>query len=219
MSDDNIKDRLAEAQASLTDNQSKRKASFMSRISALFDELAGGDERDEVGKLTRLPRNQAEAKVITEREYMAQLHKTLATKLGLKEIVGYRHNPAIVEMFAACGHSWVADDETPWCAAFIGWGIAETSKRLGVAVEGTRMLNARSYLDWGQKIAFHEIAKGDIVIIPRGNSNWQGHVFVFDHWEGDIMVGLGGNQRNAVNLRTYNPSRARILGIRRVVLG
>lgn len=40
--------------------------------------------------------------------------------IGLKEWPGMKHNPTVVAMFADVGHSWVTDDETSWCAAFVG---------------------------------------------------------------------------------------------------
>lgn len=224
-------ERVNELQNQLKKNRLARRESFFKKLRAIFDQndelenefsqivLGLGKDQPQSDENNSKPKPLP--KPLTSKEYMGELHKTLASKTGLKEIVGYRHNPEIVEMFAACGHDWVKDDETPWCAAFIGWGITATSKRLGVNIESTRKLTARSYLNWGRAVDLHEITKGDIVVIPRGNSNWQGHVFVFDHWDegNSSLVGLGGNQRNAVNLRTYNKDRTRILGIRRAVLG
>ena len=44
---------------------------------------------------------------------------------GLTEWPGAKNNPEIVALFAAVGHEWVKDDETPWCAAFVGSVLAE----------------------------------------------------------------------------------------------
>jgi len=38
----------------------------------------------------------------------------------LKEAQGPANNATIVEMFRVSGHPEVKDDETPWCAAFVG---------------------------------------------------------------------------------------------------
>jgi uncharacterized protein (TIGR02594 family) len=117
------------------------------------------------------------------------------------------HNPVVVGYFADVGHSWVQDDETAWCAAFVGAML----KRAGLPHTGA--LNARSYLDWG--VPVDNPQKGDVVIFSRGNpSGWQGHVAFFDSFapDGDVLV-LGGNQSNQVNVSKYD--RGRVLGYRR----
>ena len=65
-------------------------------------------------------------------------------ELGVTEIAGEIDNKTIVEYFAEVGHSWVKDDETAWCAAFIGAMIERSGYR------STRELNARSYLKWSR---------------------------------------------------------------------
>ena len=58
------------------------------------------------------------------------------------------------------------------------------------------------------------IQRGDLVIFPRGNQGWQGHVgfYVGSDDQGRWVI-LGGNQDNTVSYRLYNPRRA--IGIRR----
>ena len=55
---------------------------------------------------------------------------------------------------------------------------------------------------------------GDIVVFPRGNKGWQGHVgfYVGRHASGKWVI-LGGNQSNSVRYDLYDPKKA--LGIRR----
>jgi uncharacterized protein (TIGR02594 family) len=124
---------------------------------------------------------------------------------GIKETPGKAHNPEVVKMFAEAGHPQVKDDETAWCAAFVGAMLL----RGGYA--GTGKLTARSYLEWGEPVTTPQ--RGDVVVFPRGNSTWQGHVaFVLkadDQW----VHAFGGNQSNAVNVTRY--SRANVLGFRR----
>lgn len=119
------------------------------------------------------------------------------------------HNPKVVQYFADVGHSWVKDDETAWCAAFVGAML----KRAGMPHTG--QLNARSYLQWGEPVALEDAQEGDIVIFSRGDpKGWQGHVaFYVSHHAGNIKV-LGGNQNNQVNEKNY--AKARLLGIRRM---
>ena len=128
--------------------------------------------------------------------------------VGLKEVRGPKHNSKIVQDFATVGHSWVKDDETAWCASFVGARLEDAG------LPSTRKLNARSYLDWGEGVTLAEAVPGDVVVFWRGSpSSWQGHVgFFVDQGDGFIHV-LGGNQSNAVNVSKYAASR--LLGVRR----
>lgn len=118
------------------------------------------------------------------------------------------HNPKVIQYFHDVGHSWVKDDETAWCAAFVGAMLERTGTR------STRKLNARSYLDWGKPVELEDAQPGDIVVFSRGDPNgWQGHVaFYVSHSANHVNV-LGGNQSNQVNVKPYK--RSRLLGIRR----
>jgi uncharacterized protein (TIGR02594 family) len=95
-------------------------------------------------------------------------------------------------------------DETPWCAAFVGWCL----ERAGVP--GTGKANARSYLDWGGPLM--KPRPGCIVVFSRGGNQAQGHVgFALREMAGRIDV-LGGNQGDAVSIQRY--PRDRLLGWR-----
>lgn len=120
------------------------------------------------------------------------------------------HNPKVVQYFADVGHSWVKDDETAWCAAFVG-------AMLKKAGEGhTGRLDARSYLDWGAQVNLSKAKKGDIVVFWRVRKNsWQGHVGFYEGQDDNSIFVLGGNQSNQVNIGAY--PKARLLGVRRKV--
>lgn len=127
---------------------------------------------------------------------------------GVKEWGGSRHNPVVVEYFREIGHSWIKDDETAWCAAFVGAIL----KRVGLPHTGK--LNARSYLNWGEPVALEDAQKGDVVVFWRGSrSGWQGHVGFFSEQVGNNISVLGGNQGNSVSISPY--SKNKLLGIRR----
>ena len=117
------------------------------------------------------------------------------------------NNPKVVAYFKDSGNPGVTDDETAWCAAFVGAML----KRAGV--KGTGKLNARSYLDWGTPVDRKNAQTGDVVVFKRGNSSWQGHVAFFVKDRGALIDVLGGNQSNAVNVKGYQA--AALLGIRR----
>jgi len=127
--------------------------------------------------------------------------------IGTTEGPGPADNPVIMEMYASVGHDWVEHDNVAWCAAFVGHCL----ERAGI--RSTRKLTARSYLDWGIPIEVPDAQQGDIGIIPRGTSSWQGHVFFIDRMEGKWVWGLGGNQDDAVNVKRYPVSK--LLGVRR----
>lgn len=118
-------------------------------------------------------------------------------------------NPKVVAYFKDSGNAGVTDDETAWCAAFVGAML----KRAGV--KGTGKLNARSYLEWGVPVDRKDAKPGDIVVFKRGNSSWQGHVAFFVKDRGALIEVLGGNQSDAVNVKGYPASQ--LLGIRRAI--
>ena len=117
------------------------------------------------------------------------------------------NNPKVVAYFKDSGNPGVKDDETAWCAAFVGAML----RRAGV--KSTGALNARSYLDWGTPVDRKNALPGDVVIFKRGSSSWQGHVAFFVKDRGALIDVLGGNQSNAVNVKGYQA--AALLGIRR----
>lgn len=128
--------------------------------------------------------------------------------IGTKEVDGKSANAEIIRMFHDVGHAWVEDDSVAWCAAFVGACLERAGLR------STRQLNARSYLDWGVEIDPSEAQEGDIVVLSRGDPNgWQGHVGFYVGHQGSRISVLGGNQANAVNVKTYPV--ARLLGVRR----
>lgn len=120
------------------------------------------------------------------------------------------NNPTVVAYFKDAGHPHVKDDETAWCAAFVGAML----HRAGLPKTGK--LNARSYLEWGTPVSRADAKPGDIVILKRGTSSWQGHVGFFVRDTGNSITLLGGNQNNAVNRRAYRVDGGQLLGIRRL---
>lgn len=127
------------------------------------------------------------------------------TFVGLREYPGARHNPTILTWWKRIFADF-RDDETPWCAAFVG-GVLEE-----VGVKSTRSAAARSYLKWGRDLT--RPVPGCVVVFWRGSpSGWSGHVgFVLGKdAAGNLMV-LGGNQGDAVSIRPFD--RERVLGYR-----
>lgn len=96
---------------------------------------------------------------------------------------------------------------TSWCAGFVNMLLDKLGK------EGTDSLLARSFLKWGKAVDIKDAQQGDIVVLKRGNSSWQGHVGLFSDENKDTIFLLGGNQDNAVKIKGYN--KQKLLGIRR----
>ena len=89
---------------------------------------------------------------------------------GTAEWPGAAHNPQVLDYFRKAGQP-MPDDETPWCAAFVGAVLAECG------LQGTGSLAARSYLKWGQEVTLDDARPGDVVVFWRGSKDgWQGHV-------------------------------------------
>ena len=130
--------------------------------------------------------------------------------IGTKEIPGKQHNSVILNWYRRLLISWVADDETPWCSTFINFCALE------VGYERSGKLNARSWLDVGEPIETRDARQGDVMIISRGSSTWEGHVTFLDApiRSGAMFFGLGGNQNDEVNVSSYPLSK--LLGIRRL---
>jgi uncharacterized protein (TIGR02594 family) len=129
---------------------------------------------------------------------MSNVLKVAISQLGVKEIVGPKHNMTIVNYAKEIGAKWVNDDETPWCAIFMNWVL----KRAGFAY--TSSARARSFEGYGKPS--NNPKPGDIVVFWRVSPTaGTGHVGVFLGISVDrtsVFV-LGGNQGNSVSVARY----------------
>lgn len=127
--------------------------------------------------------------------------------MGMKEIPGELHNQEIIKMFKDASGADIADDETPWCAAFVGAVL----ERSGIPSSGK--LHARSYQTYGLPTD-EKPCVGDIVVLWRESTkSWKGHVgFYMGQSETHVYM-LGGNQGNQVCVAPY--SKSRLLTIRK----
>jgi uncharacterized protein (TIGR02594 family) len=136
--------------------------------------------------------------------------------LGMREIPGAVHNPAVVAMLQLDA-AWVKDDETAWCSAFVNY-VAWL-----LEMKRSKSLRARSWLDVGFEVDSIDAEPGfHVVVLKRGGGNQPGpevrdapgHVGFFAGWDtGGVRV-LGGNQGNAVSIASF--PKAQILGIREI---
>ena len=127
---------------------------------------------------------------------------------GTKEIGGLLHNPQVLKYFRDIGQTWVKDDETAWCAAFVNWCL----KKAGRPYLNT--LNARSFLNYGSMTKNPKL--GDLVVLWRIKKGGPfGHAGFYITENANEFFLLGGNQANEVNISRYPKSQ--FLGFRSVV--
>jgi uncharacterized protein (TIGR02594 family) len=124
---------------------------------------------------------------------------------GTKEIVGVKNNPKIVEFFQATGQRNIHNDETHWCSAFIMY----CAKMNGFDYPKNAL--ARSWMRVGEKVEKPEV--GDLVVFGWGES-YHGHVVIYLGEVDGMIIGLGGNQDDQVNVMPF--SKESILGYRRL---
>lgn len=134
--------------------------------------------------------------------------KTALSQVGVKEILGKdKHNPEVLKYFLETGHSWVKNDETAWCSAFVNW-VAKVN-----CLEMSNKLNARSWMSVGKLTNTPDI--GDVVVLWReSKSSWKGHVGFYIRETKNWIYVLGGNQSNQVKISAYHKSR--LLGYRKL---
>jgi len=117
--------------------------------------------------------------------------------IGLEEIKGSRHAPEIVQFWKDIKRGGIKDDETPWCAAYVGSMLER------VGIKSSRFEGSSSYLKWGERI--DKPVLGCIVTFSRSGG---GHVgFVVGRTEGGNLLVLGGNQSDAVNIKEFTLDR------------
>ena len=137
---------------------------------------------------------------MTELPWMAEAKK----HIGLKEIVGAKHNPKIVEWlknmgnFPGAAKSWYFEDETPWCGTFVAHCAREAKRALP-----QHWYRAKDWLNTGTRL--DKPAYGCVVVFDRAGGGHVGFVVGKDK-QGNLMV-LGGNQGNAVNIKPFAMSR------------
>ncbi len=153
----------------------------------------------------------AQGKNRSKRASMDDVYRMAESFIGTAEIKGGQHNPLIVGFAKSIGNEWVTDDETPWCASFVGAML-----RLA-GFKSTRSLRARSYEKWGKAVVdFDNAKRGDVVVLSRGHpDSGKGHVAFLSHFsnDGDTVHLLGGNQGDQVQISEYDSGR--IVAIRR----
>lgn len=116
--------------------------------------------------------------------------------MGLREVKGPQHATEILQFWRDIKRGGIKNDETPWCAAFVGACLERTG------FVSTRFESASSYRTWGVKLEHPEVGAVAVIARPGG-----AHVFfVVGRDAGGNIVGLGGNQSDAVGFATFDRS-------------
>jgi len=126
--------------------------------------------------------------------------ETALKYLGLAEVKGPKHNPTIVKWWRLIRAPFT-DDETAWCAAFVGGVLAEAG------IRSSRSAAARSYLKWGTPLPGPAV--GAVVVFWRKSpASPFGHVaFVVGRDAYGNLMALGGNQGDKVSIAPFDPDR------------
>lgn len=114
---------------------------------------------------------------------------------GLREVKGPKTNPVIAGWLKVL-KAWYGDDETPWCGTYIGGVFNEVGYKIPKLY-----MQAKAWLTWGTKV---QVCFGCVGVKSRTGG---GHVtFIVGRTAQGKLVGLGGNQGDAVSYATFNQS-------------
>lgn len=151
-----------------------------------------------------------------------QLVREALKLVGTRELSGSADNPTIVrwaEEVAGSGRPydrWAADfynhDSIPWCGLFCAVVASRVARGRPDWAPPRNYLAALAWSAWGNPAPRTEILVGDVVVLIRKGG---GHVFfaVGVSGDGGRVIGVGGNQDNAVTVASFDASR--IYAIRR----
>jgi len=128
-----------------------------------------------------------------------------AREIGQKELPGpFQNNSKIVEYHKSTTLK-ASQDEVPWCSSFACWAMEQSG------VESPRSAAAASWGQWGAPC---EAKLGAIVLLrfdPKTNASGAHVGFLWWSDPGKLLV-LGGNQKDSVNVTSFNPNR--LIGFR-----
>ena len=97
------------------------------------------------------------------------------------------------------------NDDTPWCAAFVNWCIAQTH------INPNNKTNAQVWKYWGRRV--EKPFWGCVAALQNdpdhkendGRDNW--HVAFYIRSNEKTITLLGGNQNNEVNISVYDANK------------
>lgn len=121
---------------------------------------------------------------------------------GVQEVVGSRHNPAILGWAKELGlDGFYKADETPWCGLFMALCLKHAQLK---PPEGLDALRALKYAERFYPVSTPML--GDILVFIR---NGGGHVGLYVGEDTNHYHVLGGNQKNGVFIVPIEKGRMR----------
>lgn len=168
-----------------------------------FKKSIGFKERDYFGPLTEaaLLKKPTSVKPVGGHESEPPWLRRARQEIGVQEIAGSRHSAAVLGYWER-SKLYFKSDEVPWCAGFVGAMLEDCG------IRSTRSGMARSYSQgWGRKLT--RAIPGAIVVFWRGSKHGSsGHVgFVTGMDQYGNVRCLGGNQSDAVNVKSFDTDR------------
>lgn len=120
--------------------------------------------------------------------------KTALTEVGVKEIVGSRHESRVLEYQTTTAGRY-SDDETPWCGAFVSWVFTTAKIKHGLKTPE----RAKEWMNFGSPT--NNPIVGSVAIKSRVGG---GHVCIVvgKDLNGNLLC-VGGNQNNMVSISAY----------------
>ena len=117
-------------------------------------------------------------------------------EFGTREIPGPAHNPRIQEYIKSTDLAKYPSlpDETEWCAAFLNWCI----EKVGLPTPNSALVS--QWRNWGSKPP--AIRRGCVVTF-RWDDGFE-HASFYLGEVGNHIIGLGGNQSDAVWISVYH---------------
>ncbi|UYW01811.1 TIGR02594 family protein [Flavobacterium agricola] len=116
---------------------------------------------------------------------------------GVKEVIGSKHNPKVLEYFKSVGWGHIKDDETPWCGALLGYAVIKAG-----LVPPVTCIQALKWNNWGVRQSVAML--GDVLTFSRAGG---GHVGLYVGEDETCYHVLGGNQSNSVCVTRIQKSR------------
>jgi len=130
--------------------------------------------------------------------------KEMLALYGTIETPGPANNPTILKWATSIGYGNVySKDEIPWCGLVIAYAAQQAGWDIPI-----NPLWARNWLKWGTPVS--QAMLGDVLVFKRGSA---GHVALYVGEDKNNFHILGGNQSDAVNIKTK--SKKELLGARR----
>lgn len=124
--------------------------------------------------------------------------------IGVREIVGAKHNPVILQWADLLNpqvDAWYDTDEKAWCGVFVGMCLKKAGWEPPAGYDAMRALK---YASFGVAIERHKACIADIAVFSRKDGGHVGFLIGEDQLAYHV---LGGNQGDSVSIQRILKSR------------